>query len=338
MKINTVLIYLLALAQCIGAGCIRPGNQQNKVTFTGEAQGTYYAVTYYDIEGRNFQTQVDSLLRAFDQSVSLWEPKSVISRINKGDTTVVPDETFKYNFLLSKEVSANTDGAFDFTIAPLVTAWGFGLKERENITQQLIDSLKAFVDYRMVALEAGKITKQDSRTKFDFNAVAQGYSVDLIGTLLESYGINSYIVDVGGEVFARNTKPDGSEWRVGIEKPAEDKENVQEIQLVVALQNKGIATSGSYRKYYEENGQRFSHTIDPHTGYPVNHNLLSVTVMAGNTALADAYSTAFMVMGVDRAMELLKTVPDMEAIFISSSSDGTYETLITPGFQECIRE
>jgi thiamine biosynthesis lipoprotein len=308
------------------------------VSFTGAAQGTYYAVTYYDHEGRNFQPQVDSLLRAFDQSVSLWEPKSVISRVNKGDTSVVLDETFKYNFLLSKEVSATTDGAFDFTIAPLVTAWGFGLKEKENITQPMIDSLKEFVDYRKVGLEGGKVIRQDNRIKFDFNAVAQGHSVDLICAMLESYGINSYIVDVGGEVFARNTKPDGTEWRVGIEKPATDKENAQEIQMIVALQNKGIATSGNYRKYYEENGKRYSHTIDPSTGYPVDHNLLSVTVLAGNAALADAYSTAFMVMGVDRALELLKTLPDMEAIFISSSTEGTYETLLTPGFQECLRE
>lgn len=191
MRVNFVIISLLALVSFIGYGCSSPVSQKNKVSFTGAAQGTYYAVTYYDHEGRNFQPQVDSLLRAFDQSVSLWEPKSVISRVNKGDTSVVLDETFKYNFLLSKEVSATTDGAFDFTIAPLVTAWGFGLKEKENITQPMIDSLKEFVDYRKVGLEGGKVIRQDNRIKFDFNAVAQGHSVDLICAMLESYGINS---------------------------------------------------------------------------------------------------------------------------------------------------
>ncbi len=332
LNISWLLPLLVALYGCT------PKNQLHKINFTGEAQGTYYAITYYDSEGRNLQPQVDSLLKAFDQSVSLWVPESIISRVNKDDTLVVIDETFRYNFLLSKEVSAATGGAFDFTIAPLVTAWGFGLKKREQITTQLIDSLKALVDYRKVSLEAGRVNKDDSRIKFDFNAVAQGYSVDLIGAMLESYGISSYIADVGGEVFARNTKPDGTEWRVGIEKPAQDKENPQEVQLIVALQDKGIATSGNYRKYYEENGKRYSHTIDPSTGYPVDHNLLSVTVMAGNAALADAYSTAFMVMGVEKALEFLKTMPDMDAIFISAGEEGTYETVITSGFQECIRE
>lgn len=335
-KILPVISWLLLLLAAL-YGCTT-NNQLHKINFTGEAQGTYYAITYYDAEGRNLQPQVDSLLKAFDQSVSLWVPESIISRVNRGDSIVTLDETFRYNFLLSKEVSAATGGVFDFTIAPLVTAWGFGLKKREQITPQLIDSLKAIVDYRKVSLEAGRVNKEDSRIKFDFNAVAQGYSVDLIGAMLESYGISSYIADVGGEVFARNTKPDGTEWRVGIEKPAQDKDNPQEVQLIVVLQDKGIATSGNYRKYYEENGKRYSHTIDPSTGYPVDHNLLSVTVMAGNAALADAYSTAFMVMGVEKALEFLKTMPDMEAIFISAAEDGSYEMVITPGFEECIRE
>lgn len=309
-----------------------------KVSFNGEAQGTYYAITYYDANNRNLQPEIDSILLAFDQSVSLWVENSIISRINKDDSTALPDEIFKYNFLLSKEIAAATGGAFDFTISPLVTAWGFGLREREKITPQLIDSLKQLVDYRKVRLENGKIVRDDPRIKFDFNAIAQGHSVDLICRFLDTNGIKSYVVDVGGEVYASNVKPDGGDWRVGVEKPAAEKMDEREVQLVIALKNKGLATSGSYRKYYVTDGKRYSHAIDPKTGYPVSHNLLSVTVLADNAAIADGYSTAFMVLGVEQSLELINTLPDIEALFITAKDDGGFDLHMTPGFEDLLRD
>ena len=309
-----------------------------KISLEGEAQGTYYAVSYYDVDNRNFQAQIDSLLHAFDLSVSLWVPGSIISRVNSGDTTVELDDIFRYNFLLSKEIAAATNGAFDFTIEPLVTAWGFGLREMDTVDSRLIDSLKHLVDFRKVMLSDGRVVKEDPRISFNFNAIAQGHSVDLISDFLSNQGIKSFIVDVGGEVYARDLKADSTEWRVGIEKPAEEKTELQVIQMVVALHNKGLSTSGSYRKYHEVDGVRYSHTIDPETGYPVNHNLLSVTVMAANTAVADGYSTAFMVMGVEKSMKLMKTLPDMEALFISAKPEGGFEIEMTPGFREMIRD
>lgn len=306
------------------------------VSFVGEAQGTYYLVTYFDAKSRNLQPQVDSLLKAFDQSVSLWEPESILSRVNRGDSLVDLDLVFLYNFKLSKEVAEATEGAFDFTVAPLVRAYGFGPRGPSEITAQLIDSLKSLVDYRKVRLEDGRVVKDDPRISFDFNAVAQGYSVDLIAQMLLSRGISSFIVDVGGEIYAHNKKPDGSNWLVGIETPAEVKTDDRHVGSVVRVENKAIATSGNYRKYYEKDGVRYSHTIDPKTGYPVEHSLLSVTVMAENAALADAYATAFMVMGHKQAISLVEKYPGMEAHFIWSGREGELELYTTKGLLELI--
>ncbi|MBZ0241908.1 MAG: FAD:protein FMN transferase, partial [Bacteroidales bacterium] len=306
-----------------------------KISFAGETQGTYYAITYYDTEDKNLQPKIDSLLKAFDQSVSLWVPNSLISRINEGDSTAVPDEVFKFNFLLSEEIARKTDGYFDFTISPLVEAWGFSFKEKIKLDKNRIDSLKALADYRNVKLVDGKVVKTDPRIRFDFNAIAQGYTSDLVADFLNSLNINRYIIDIGGEIFARGTKPDGSKWRVGIERPEMNNAETRSVQQVVTLENKGLATSGSYRKYYEEDGKRYSHAIDPKTGYPVTHNLLSVTVLANTAAEADAYATAFLVMGLEKSLEFLEDLDELEAYFITwDEQDDTFELSATAGIRE----
>lgn len=328
-------VMVLFITMVLLAGC-KTESAPTPISFVGEAQGTYYLVTYFDAKSRNFQPQVDSLLKAFDQSVSLWEPESILSRVNRGDSLVDLDLIFLYNFKLSYQVAEATAGAFDFTVAPLVRAYGFGPKGRSEITPQLIDSLKTIVDYRKVRLENGRVVKDDPRISFDFNAVAQGYSVDLVAQMLLVHGISSFIVDVGGEIYANSKKPDGSNWLVGIETPAETKTDERHVGTVVRVENKAIATSGNYRKYYEKDGIRYSHTIDPKTGYPVEHSLLSVTVMAKNAALADAYATAFMVMGQEQAILFVDQYPGMEAHFIWSGSQGSIETYTTKGLLELI--
>jgi FAD:protein FMN transferase len=313
-------------------------NSPKKMSMAGEAQGTYYAITYYDKQERNLQPMVDSLLQSFDQSVSLWVDQSILSRVNRGDTNVQLDTTFLYNFILSKELSALTDGYFDFTIGPLAQAWGFHRKNRMELNQKQIDSLRNLVDYKKVRLEGGKIVKDDPRMSFDFNAIAQGYSVDLIANMFDELGIQSFIVDVGGEIFARNLKPDGKNWIVAIESPTESKTDERTYEVILPLENLALATSGSYRKYFEKDGKRFSHAIDPKTGYPVDHNLLSVTTLASNAALADALSTAMMVMGLEKSIELLETLPGVEAYFIFWSEDNTYETYATDGMKKLIEK
>jgi len=330
------LIALYILVLLLAFSCHRP-SKLKKLVLEGETQGTYYAITYYDEEGRNLQKSVDSLLSVIDNSMSLWVDSSLISRINRGDTTAVPDDHFIYNFLLAKEVSAATDGYFDFTIGPLVSAWGFHRKNKLAMNDRIIDSLRELVDYRQVKLENKRIIKADPRISFDFNAIAQGYTVDVMAELLDGFGIKHYIVDIGGEIYARNRKPDGSSWRVGIETPAADKNDERKIEKVVFLENKGLSTSGSYRKYYEQDGKRFSHSIDPKTGYPVQHNLMSVSVLADNAAIADAYSTAFMVMGIGKALEIIPYLGGIEVFFIYFE-DGQYKTKATPGMESLMEK
>jgi thiamine biosynthesis lipoprotein len=334
IKNTLIVVFILLIA---GYGC-NTTKQEHKISFAGEAQGTYYAITYYDAKNRNFQAEADSLLAAFDQSVSLWVPQSIISRVNQGDTTVVLDDIFRHNFELSIEMARLTNGYFDFTVSPLVEAWGFSFKGKIPMTPARVDSIKSFVNWQNVSLENGKVIKADPRTRFDFNAIAQGHSVDLLGKFLESKGIDRYLVDVGGEIRTKGTKPDGSKWRVGIEKPSLEANDERRIQQVIEIQDKALATSGSYRKYYEENGKRFSHAIDPKTGYPVTHNLLSATVIANSAAEADALATAILVMGREKSFELIEKNSSIEAYFISWDKDKGFVTEWTSGFEAYLTE
>jgi len=304
----------------------------------GEAQGTYYNMVYYDSLHRNLHVQVDSILKAFDRSVSLWLPNSVLSRVNRNDTSVVLDDNFIGNFNDSQQVSKATDGAFDMTVGPLVEVWGFGFESREKVGKHLVDSLLPLVGYQKIKMVNGKVVKANPGMQIDFNGIAQGYSDDVVGRFFDSLGIHNYLIDIGGEVKGKGQKPDGSSWRVGIEKPAADKGSPRILKAVIALKNMSVATSGSYRKYYVENGMRYSHTIDPKTGYPVQHSLLSVSVLTKNTALADAYATAFMVMGYKKSRAFVESHPGLEAFFIWSAKDESFKNYATPGFKKLIIE
>lgn len=322
----------LLLVSCSHKKEIKPVHLQ------GEAQGTYYNMVYYDSLQRNLHPQVDSILKAFDRSVSLWVPASVLSRVNRNDTTVVLDKNFIGNFRYSQQVSRATNGAFDMTVGPLVEAWGFGFESREKVGKRIVDSLLPLVGWQKIKIVNGKVVKADPRMQIDFNGIAQGYSDDVVGAFFDSLGIHNYLIDIGGEVKAKGEKPDGSYWRVGIEKPAADSVSPRVLKAVIALHNLSVATSGSYRKYYEENGIRYSHTIDPKTGYPVQHSLLSVSVLAKNTALADAYATAFMVMGYKKSRHFVEHHPGLEAFFIWSDKNKSFRSYATPGFKKLIVE
>ena len=315
------------------SGCSR--KSEEPIHLQGSAQGTYYSISYFDPQHRNFHPQVDSILNAFDMSCSLWKKNSVISRVNRDDSTVVLDANFIGNFNYSQQVSKATNGAFDMTVGPLVEVWGFGFENRENVTHHMVDSLKKFVGYQKVKIVNGKVVKADPRMQIDFNGIAQGYSDDVVARFLKSKGIKNYLIDIGGEVVGHGKKPDGP-WRVGIEKPAPDADAPRTVKAVIALNNQSVATSGSYRKYYVKNGIRYSHTIDPATGYPVKHSLLSVSVLTNNTALADAYATAFMVMGYPKSRAFVESHPSLEAFFIWSGKDGKFHSYATPGFRKII--
>ena len=302
-----------------------------KIVIQGEAQGSYYAVTYFDEQGRNFQREIDSIFHAVDVSVNLWVDTSVISKVNRNEEVVL-DSIFVDNFRIAQEAARLSDGYFDPTISPIVAAWGFSYKNGDSITPQLIDSLRQLVDYRNICIEDGKIVKTNPDMKLDFNAIAQGYTSDLIATFLDSRGIKNYLVDTGGEIMARGGKPNGDPWIVGIEKPADSWDSEQVVQARVALRDKGLVTSGSTRKYVERNGKRYSHCIDPKTGYPVEHNVLSATVMAENSVWADALASICMVMGMEKSLPLIKSLDGVEAYYIFVNGQNELETFATEGF------
>jgi thiamine biosynthesis lipoprotein len=247
------------------------------------------------------------------------------------------DKWFADLFALSREIGDNTGGAFDMTVGPLVNAWGFGFSDRMKLDQHKVDSLLIYVDYKKVELNNRLVSKQDPNIHFDFNGIAQGYSVDVVADFLEENGVRNYLIDIGGEVLAKGSKPGNSPWTVGIENPSDNAQYGKSLNAIVILEDMALATSGSYRKFYEEDGVRYSHTIDPSTGYPVTHNLLSVSVLADDCATADGYATAFMVMGREKAMQYLETDPDLEAYFIEASNNKDFIINYTEGFTKILK-
>ena len=322
-----VCCVLALLSSCV--------NQPKKIVLQGLAQGSYYAITYFDEENRNFQREIDSIFHAVDMSVNLWVDSSVISKINRNEEVTL-DSIFIDNFRIAQKAARLSDGYFDPTISPIVAAWGFSYKSGDSLTPQLIDSLKQLVDYRKIRIENGKVVKENPNMKLDFNAIAQGYTSDLIAAFLESQGIKNYLVDTGGEIMARGIKPNGQPWIVGIEKPAENWDSEQVVQTRIALHDKGLVTSGSTRKYTERNGRRYSHCIDPKTGYPVEHNVLSATVMAENSVWADALASICMVMGMEKSLPLIESMDGVETYYIFVDEQNELETFATEGFQELI--
>ena len=310
-------------------------NQAQKMEIIGEAQGSYFTVTYYDNQGRNFQQEIDSIFHAVDVSVNLWVDTSVISKVNRNEDVVL-DSIFVDNFRIAQEAARLSDGYFDPTISPIVAAWGFSYKRGDSITPQLIDSLKQLVDYHNIRIKDGKVVKANPAITLDFNAIAQGYTSDLIASFLDSRGIENYLVNTGGEIMARGCKPNGDPWIVGIEKPAEKWNSDQEVKTRVALHDKGLVTSGSTRKYVERNGKRYSHCIDPNTGYPVEHQLLSATVLAKNSVWADALASICMVMGMEKSLPLIEGMEGVEAYYIYVNEDGELDTFATEGFKTLI--
>lgn len=292
--------------------------------------GTIYNITYQ--YGESLQEEIDRELKRFDASLSPFNPVSVISKVNRNEDIEV-DTLFANVFRRSMEVSEETGGAFDITIAPLVNVWGFGFKQEKFPNQAQIDSLLEITDYHKVSLDsANRVVKEDPRIMLTCSAVAKGYAVDIVAGLLRKKGITNFMVDIGGEVVVSGWNPKETAWRIGINKPVDDSLSTnQELQTVLHVQDIGMATSGNYRNFYYRDGKKYAHTIDPRTGYPVEHSLLSATVIAKDCMTADAYATAFMVMGTEEAERLADAHPDIEAYFIYADEAGKLQTYHTKG-------
>ncbi len=332
--VQTILIVLVIVA---GIFVFRGRNNAEYIKIAGFAQGTSYHITYKSKWGENLKNEIDTLLADFDKSFSTYLPASIISGINTNNTDIVINKDFKKLFDKSHEVYMATDGAFDITVAPIVNAWGFGFTERSDVDSLLIDSLLQYVGMDKVKIEKGKVVKEHKEIMLDANAIAQGYSVDVTAAFLDKKGIRNYLVEIGGEIRTRGVNDKGEIWKIGLDKPVE--KNLVPgtyLQAVLQLKDRSLATSGNYRKFYEKDGVKYVHSIDPKSGYPVLKNLLSVTVLANDCMTADAYATAFMVMGIEKSMAFLYEHKELDAYLIYSDEKGDYQVFITEGLRKDI--
>ncbi|GAB1415030.1 FAD:protein FMN transferase [Paludibacter sp.] len=314
-------------------------NKPEYIKNSGSIFGTYYHVTYQQSEGKDLHELIKNEMQKFDMSLSTYNPNSIISRINSNDETIETDEFFNTMFVEAQSVSANTGGAFDITVAPLVNEWGFGFGNHERKEIPKIDSILSFIGYQKVTLKNNHIFKQDRRMMLDASAIAKGLSSDVIGKLLSDNGCKNYMVEIGGEIACKGVNPDGKKWIIGIDKPIDDSFVTQrELQTTLAITDCGLATSGNYRQFYYRDGKKYAHTINPRTGYPVEHNLLSATVIASSCMRADAYATAFMVLGVDSSLAVCKRTPDVECYLIFEDNQGKYQIVYTDSFDKYFNE
>lgn len=305
-------------------------NKPEYRTSQGAVFGTTYHITYN--HNADLSTDITRVLKDVDNSLSTFNANSTISLVNK-NMQVELDSMFLYVFHLAQHVAERTSGAFDITVAPAVNAWGFGFKNAETIDNDLIDSLKQIVGYQMVKEENGAIVKEDNRIMLDCSAIAKGFGCDVVAALFDSVGIADYMVEIGGEIVVKGLNSKGSDWRIGISKPTDDSLATKtELQTVLELSDRAMATSGNYRNFYYKDGKKYAHTINPATCRPVNHNLLSVTVLAENCAVADAYATAMMVLGLERSLELCKKLENVDAYFIYQDNEGVIQICTTPDF------
>ena len=306
----------------------------------GLVQGTYYHIVFYAQDTTGIKQDIKRIFADIDSSLSLWVENSTVNKINRNEEAVL-DDIFIANFNAAMKFSSLTNGAFDITVGGLVRKHGFANKNREKLTDSQIDSLLQFVGYKNISIKDKKLIKKFPQTTLDFNAIAQGYTSDTVASYFRSRNIHSFIVDVGGEVMCGDKKPGNAKWSVGIEQPpAQDNNsdtgkggnnetnyyNERKTQQIIYLENESVVTSGNYRKFYIENGVKYSHTIDPKTGKPVTHSLLSASVIAKDATTADALATAFMVMGLKKAQQFLDVHKEYAAYLIYSDKEGNMQT------------
>lgn len=304
----------------------------------GYIYGTNYHIVYESPDGKDLHEKIKQLLNGYNKIFSTFDSTTVISKINNNQP-VNPDAVFWECFNRSMEIARITNGAFDVTAGPMVNAWGFGPEERKKMTPEKIDSLKAITGFQKINIEDGQIIKENPNMKLDMSAIAKGFTCDLIGKFLNDKGCRNFMVEIGGEVVAKGKNEKGRIWTIGISKPDEMAFFASsDIFAKVQLPDNALATSGNYRNFYVEDGKKYAHTIDPKTGYPVQHSLLSATVLAGNCMDADAFATAFMVLGLEKSIEIAAKNPDLKVYFIYADDEGATQVYFSENFKEHLVE
>ena len=331
MKRIISLIFLILLV----AGTIFILSRSKYQTSQGEIFGTTYHVRYNSTQ--NLDKEIEQELFRVDTIFSLFKENSLLSRFNRGEDKGKGNTLFAEVIKLSLEISNETEGAFDITVAPLVNAWGFGFKNKQPLSNQQVDSLQKLVGYQHLSFNGKELTKDIPNLQIDCGAIAKGYAVDRIAKLLSDKGCQNYMVEIGGEVVVKGNNDKGEKWKIGINKPTQHALPTEEdLQTLLSLTNCGIATSGNYRNFYIKDGKKYAHSIDPKTGYPVQHSLLSATVITQSCAKSDALATAFMVMGLDKAKAFVETHKDIQVYFIYADEKGNYQVWMSDGMKHLI--
>ena len=320
------LFPLVIFVTLLLAGC---SSGERYYTHYGFAQGGEYKVTYSldRDESEKISTEITKVLLAIDNSISGYNPNSIITQVAnaKRDELVKIDSLFLDLWYKSEEIYNVSEGLFDPSASPLFDLWGFGFKTGVDVTKEAVDSVMEFVGFDKFSIieteGAFYIKKSDDRASLNFNAIAQGYSCDCIAAILDRYGSNNYLVDIG-EIVCKGLNPKGLPWKIGVDKPIDGNQNPgEQMQSIIDVTDCGVVTSGNYRKFYIKDGKKYSHTINPKVGYPVEHNLLSATVLAENGALADAYATWFMVLGLESTKSLLDSLDGVQVLLIYGDND-----------------
>ena len=333
------IIPTVVIVAVVAAAFLYDGPKKEYKKIHGDIQGTTYNITYEYPRNSDLKVDIEKQLHEFDQSLSTYLPTSLISRINQNDSTAEVDDKFMKVFAVAYEVYEKSGGLFDITVAPIVNAWGFGSAPGSDVDSVKIDSLLQFVGMDKVHIVGKKVIKDDPRILFDDNALAQGYSVDVISAFLDSKKVRNYMVEIGGELKCKGKNPKGEDWKIGIDRPEEgNMVSGVNLQAVLAIKTKSLATSGNYRKFYEKDGVKYAHSINPKTGYPVLSRLLSATVLADECIIADAFATSLMVMGLEESIRFLENQNELEAYLVYSDEQGNFKVYTTPGMKEHIVE
>jgi thiamine biosynthesis lipoprotein len=332
MKLHILyfFILLLSLSAC---------KQDAKYVYNkGFAYGTMYSIIYQSPDGTDYQEEISEKFQEYTMIFSPYEKESTISKVNRNEEVKLESE-FISCFNRSMEVSKITNGAFDITAGSMINAWGFGPEEKMKMTPEIVEGLKLITDYRKIQIQNKRIKKEIPDMKLDMNAISKGYTSDLFALFLNEKGCKNYMVEIGGEVVAKGKNAKGKTWMIGISTPEEDLlASTSELQAKLQLPDLAMATSGNYRNFYVEDGKKYAHTIDPITGYPVQHSLLSATVLAKDCMTADAFATAFMVMGMDSGIEIARQVQEIEVYFIYADDNGNNQIYMSDNFGQYLAE
>ena len=336
---NTFYKHILLFLFTILLISCKSSSKEAELTYyqeSGEIFHTTFHIKYeYD---RSVREEIMEALQRFDDSLNPFKENSIIGKVNN-NVPVKLDSMFLKVFNKSMEVARITDGKFDITASPFINAWGFGFKDMDNVTKEKIDSMKPFVGYNKIRIENGEIIKDDPRVQINTSGISKGYSCDVVAYMLQELGIKNYMVEIGGEITMKGVNEKGNCWRIGIDKPTDDSTAMRrELQIILSICDKAVATSGNYRNYYMKDGVKYSHTIDPLTGYPSEQNILGATIIADDCMTADAYATAFMAMGLDKSVGVAHKIPGLHYYFIYVKPDGSVDSMFSDEFDQFLAE